>query len=47
VLYVVVGLTVTWQRGYLTPTVVKTVVSAVLRVMLWFLVPLGIDPHLS
>ena len=47
VIYVLVGLTVTWQRGYLTPTVVKTLLSAALHVMLWFLLLLGIDPHLS
>ncbi|HEX2809558.1 MAG TPA: Pls/PosA family non-ribosomal peptide synthetase, partial [Kineosporiaceae bacterium] len=45
VIYVLVGLTVTWQRGYLTPTVVKTLLSAALHVMLWFLLLLGIDPH--
>jgi hypothetical protein len=41
--YLVIGLIVAWQRGYLTPSVLKAVLSAVLAVALWFLVLLGVD----
>ncbi len=44
--YLVIGVVVAWQRGYLTVSVLKSIVSVVLAVLLWFLVLLGIDLHL-
>jgi hypothetical protein len=41
--YLVIGLVVAWQRGYITPSLLKSLVSAVLAVALWFLVLLGVD----
>jgi uncharacterized membrane protein len=45
--YVVIGLVVAWQRGYITVSLLKTVISAVLAVALWFLVLLGVDLHIG
>jgi hypothetical protein len=42
-IYVIIGLVVAWQRGYLTVSLLKAVLSAVLAVLLWFLVLLGVD----
>lgn len=46
VAYLVVGAVVAWQRGYLNPSILRAIVSAVLAVLLWFLVLLGVDLHL-
>jgi len=43
--YVIIGLVVAWQRGYITLPLLKQVLSALLAVFLWFLVLLGVDLH--
>jgi hypothetical protein len=45
-IYLIIGLVVAWQRGYITVSVIKVVLSAVLAVVLWFLVLLGVNLHL-
>jgi hypothetical protein len=45
-IYLLIGIVVAWQRGYLTPSVLKVVLSAILAIVLWFLVLLGVDLHL-
>jgi len=42
-IYVVVGLFVAYDRDYLTARLLKNLLSAVLAVVLWFLVLLGVD----
>lgn len=42
-IYVLIGLVVAWQRGYITESLLKGLLSAVLAVALWFLVLLGVD----
>jgi len=44
-IYLIIGLVVAWQRGYLTVSVLKIVLSALLAIFLWFLVLLGVDLH--
>ena len=44
-IYLIIGLVVAWQRGYLTVSVLKVVLSALLAIFLWFLVLLGVDLH--
>jgi hypothetical protein len=44
-IYVLIGLVVAWQRGYITVSLLKAVLSALLAVFLWFLVLLGVDLH--
>ena len=44
-IYVIIGLVVAWDRGYATLAWLKTLASAVLAVLLWWLVLLGINVH--
>jgi uncharacterized membrane protein len=44
-IYIIVGFVVAWNRGYLTLGLLKTVLSAILAVLLWFLVLLGVNMH--
>jgi hypothetical protein len=43
VVWVLVGIVVAVQRGYITATLLRGIVSAVLAILLWPLVLLGID----
>ncbi|OLT36918.1 hypothetical protein BJF79_30500 [Actinomadura sp. CNU-125] len=43
IIYLVIGLFVAWDRGYITPELLGKLLSAVLAVVLWFLVLLGVD----
>ena len=43
VVWVLVGLVVAVERGYITASLLRGVVSAVLAILLWPLVLLGID----
>ena len=44
-IYLIIGLVVAWQKGYLTTGILKIVLSAMLAIFLWFLVLLGVDLH--
>ena len=44
--WIVVGLVVAATRGYLTVTLLKLLLSALLAIILWPLVLLGVDLHL-
>ena len=44
-IYLIIGLVVAWQKGYLTTDILKIVLSALLAIFLWFLVLLGVDLH--
>jgi hypothetical protein len=46
-IYIVIGLVIAWNRGYITVGLLKTVLSALLAVFLWFLVLLGINMHVT
>jgi hypothetical protein len=46
-LYVIIGLVVAWDRGYITVPVLKLVLSAILAIFLWWLVLLGVSLHLA
>jgi hypothetical protein len=43
--YLLIGIVVAWQRGYLTLGILKALLSALLAIVLWFLVLLGVDLH--
>jgi len=45
VIWVIVGLVVAWTHSYITVSVLKIVLSALLSVVLWPLVLLGIGLH--
>jgi len=42
-IYLIIGFVVAWQKSYITLTLVKQVLSAILAVLLWFLVLLGVN----
>jgi hypothetical protein len=46
VVYIVVGLVVAWDRGYLTVGLLKDILSAILAILLWWLPLLGVSLHL-
>lgn len=46
-LYLVIGVWFAWQNDYLSTTLLKPLGSVVLSVVLWFLIPLGVDLHLK
>ena len=46
-IYILVGLFVAWDHGYITLTLLKRVFSALLAIFLWILVLLGVSLHVS
>lgn len=46
VVWILVGLVVAVQRSYITVALLKAIISAVLAIVLWPLVLLGINMHL-
>jgi hypothetical protein len=46
-IYIIIGLVVAWNRGYITVGLLKAILSALLAVLLWFLVLLGISMHVT
>ena len=45
VAYVLVGIVLAYDRDYITTRLLKAVLSALLAVVLWFLLLLGVDLH--
>ncbi|RFU39181.1 hypothetical protein DZF91_23770 [Actinomadura logoneensis] len=45
-LYLIAGVFVAWNRGYLTSDLLRRIASALLAILLWFLVLLGADLHI-
>jgi hypothetical protein len=45
VIYLIVGVFVAWDRGYLTIGILKIIASALLAIFLWWLVLLGVNLH--
>ncbi|WP_030164829.1 hypothetical protein [Spirillospora albida] len=46
-IYIIIGVFIAWDRGYITADLVRRVASALLAVFLWFLVLLGVDLHIN
>jgi hypothetical protein len=46
-IYIVVGMIIAWDRGYITVALLKLVLSAILAILLWWLVLLGVSLHIS
>ena len=44
-IYIIIGIVVAWEKGYITVGLLKVVLSALLAIFLWFLVLLGISLH--
>jgi hypothetical protein len=45
--YILIGLYVAWVHEYITPALLRDIAEALLAVLLWFLVLLGVDLHLG
>jgi hypothetical protein len=45
-IYVVVGIFIAWDHGYLGLAWLRSVASALLAILLWWLVPLGVNLHI-
>ena len=44
--YIIIGIVVAAQKGYITISLLKALLSALLAVFLWFLVLLGVNLHI-
>jgi hypothetical protein len=43
--YIIAGIVIAWQHAYLTLAWLKTLISALLAIFLWWLVLLGVNLH--
>ncbi|RCG30084.1 hypothetical protein DQ384_18250 [Sphaerisporangium album] len=46
-IYILIGLYVAWVHHYITPDLLKRVAQALLAILLWFLILLGVDLHIG
>lgn len=46
-LYILVGIFVAWDHDYITVSLLKRVLSALLAIFLWVLILLGVDLHVN
>ncbi|MFI0373067.1 hypothetical protein ACH35V_34845 [Actinomadura sp. 1N219] len=46
-IYLVIGLFIAWDRGYIDGSLIRRLGSALLAVFLWFLILLGVDLHIT
>lgn len=47
IIYIVIGIFVAWDHGYLNEALVRRIASALLAIFLWFLPLLGVDLHID
>ena len=46
-IYIVIGIIVAIDKGYITVAFLKAVLSAILAILLWWLVLLGVSLHIG
>jgi len=46
IIYIIIGIVVAWTRDYITIGLIKSALSALLAIFLWFLPLLGVSLHL-
>jgi hypothetical protein len=44
--YILIGIVIAWDRGYIGLTFLKALASALLTIFLWWLVLLGVNLHI-
>ena len=44
--YIVIGVIIAWDRGYIGLAFLKALASALLAILLWWLVLLGVNLHI-
>jgi hypothetical protein len=45
-IWIIVGIFVAWIHDYITIDLLRRIIAALLAILLWFLVLLGVDLHL-
>jgi len=45
-IYFVVGCFIAWDHGYLSVSWLRTLASALLAIVFWWLIPLGVNLHI-
>jgi hypothetical protein len=45
IIWLIIGIFVAWEHGYLNIGILKTIASALLAILLWFLILLGVNLH--
>lgn len=45
-IYLIIGIVVAWTRDYITVGLLKSVLSAILAILLWWLPLLGVSLHI-
>lgn len=45
--YIIIGIFIAWDRGYINADILRKVASALLAIFLWFLVLLDVDLHIT
>ncbi len=45
-IYLIIGIFVAWKHDYLDLAVIKILASALLAIVLWFLILLGVNLHI-
>lgn len=46
-IYLIIGVFIAWDRGYIDESLIRRVGSAILAVLLWVLILLGVDMHID
>jgi hypothetical protein len=46
-IYIIIGIFVAWDKGYINADLIRRVASALLAIFLWFLILLGVDLHIK
>jgi membrane-bound ClpP family serine protease len=46
-IYLIIGIFVAWDKGYINAELIRRVASALLAIFLWFLILLGVDLHIK
>jgi hypothetical protein len=46
-LYLIVGIVIAWDHGYLALSILRAIGSALLAIFLWWLVLLGVNLHIT
>jgi hypothetical protein len=44
--YIIIGLVVAWEKHYITVSLLKALLSALLAILLWWLPLLGVSLHI-
>ena len=45
-IYLIIGCAIAWDHGYLSLAWLRSFASALLAILLWWLVPLGVNLHI-